>query len=240
MGIIHNIAHRGASAYEPENTLPAFARAIEMGATMLELDLHLSRDGYPVVIHDADLERTTDGTGRVADMDLARLRKLDAGRGQRLPTLAEVIELARGRVELYLELKGPGTPEPVVRSLRAQNFTDYVIVGSFFPTLLREAKALEAGLRTSLLVGWAERTDMVERALALGVDFVHPCWERASPTPHKLLPPSRVAAIREQGLGIILWHEERPAELRRLAVLDVDGICTNTPDILAAILANGQ
>ncbi|MCL7455038.1 MAG: hypothetical protein M8467_18535, partial [Anaerolineae bacterium] len=98
--MIHNIAHRGASAYEPENTLRAFERAIQMGATMLELDVHLSRDGYPVVLHDPDLSRTTGGTGQVSEWNLAELRRLDAGQGERVPTLAEVVDLARGRAQL--------------------------------------------------------------------------------------------------------------------------------------------
>ncbi|HFD39568.1 MAG TPA: glycerophosphodiester phosphodiesterase [Anaerolineae bacterium] len=236
MGLIHNIAHRGASAYEPENTLRAFARAIEMGASLLELDLHLSRDGHLIVLHDADLSRTTNGVGRVAEWDLASLRRLDAGGGQRLPLLAEVIELARGRVGLYLELKGPGTPGPVVQRLRTHRFREAVIIGSFSPLLLREVKALDTTLRTSLLVGWQDRADLLDHALSLGADFVHPCWERASATPHKLLTSAWIAALRRRGLGIILWHEERPAELRELIKLDVDGICTNTPDLLADLL----
>ncbi len=97
LALIHNIAHRGASAYEPENTLRAFERAIEMGATMMELDVHLSRDGQPVVIHDPDLSRTTDGTGRVGDLTLEQIQRLDAGLGEHIPTLAEVIDLVRGR-----------------------------------------------------------------------------------------------------------------------------------------------
>ena len=109
--MIHNIAHRGASAYEPENTLRAFERAIEMGATMLELDVHLSRDGHPMVIHDADLSRTTSGTGKVADLSLAQIKRFDAGLGERVPALDEVIELARDRVKIYIELKGQDAPE---------------------------------------------------------------------------------------------------------------------------------
>jgi len=115
--MIHNIAHRGASAYEPENTLRAFDRAIEMDATMLELDVHLSQDGYPVVIHDADLSRTASGAGRIVDMTLDQIKGFDVGQGERVPTLSEIIELVRGRAELYIELKGQRTPEAVVKTL---------------------------------------------------------------------------------------------------------------------------
>jgi len=235
--MIHNIAHRGASAYEPENTLRAFERAIVMGATMLELDVHLSRDGQPVVIHDADLSRTTNGTGRVAELCLAQIRHLDAGLGERIPTLAQVIALARGRAQLYIELKGQRTPEPVVKALRAASFLDQAIVGSFYPWLPQKAKFLEPALRTSVFIRWQDRlADFVEWALAVEADYVHPCWENGSPTPHKLLTSARIAAIRRCSLGIVLWHEERPARLRKLVKFDVDGICTNTPDVLTNIL----
>lgn len=235
--MIHNIAHRGASAYEPENTLRAFERAIEMGATMLELDVHLSRDERVVVIHDPDLARTTDGEGHVADLPLAEIRRFDAGLGERVPVLEEAIELARGRAQLYVELKGQRTPAPVIDVLRRTSFLDGAILGSFYPWLPQKAKFLEPAVRTSVLIRAADRkAGFVEWALAIEADYVHPCWEHASPAPHELLTPALIAAIRQQGLGIIVWHEERPEELRKLAKLDVDAICTNTPDLLASIL----
>jgi glycerophosphoryl diester phosphodiesterase len=235
--MIHTIAHRGASAYEPENTLRAFERAIEMGATMMELDVHLSRDGHPVVIHDADLSRTTNGTGRVGDLRLDEIRRLDAGLGERVPTLAQVIDLVRGRAQLYIELKGQQTPTAVVETLRAMDFVDQAIAGSFYPWLPQKVKFLEPAVRTSVLIAKRDQhADYVQWALAIEADYVHPCWEHGSPTPHKLLTPDLIADIRGHGLGIILWHEERPEELRELVKLDIDGICTNTPDVLASIL----
>jgi glycerophosphoryl diester phosphodiesterase len=235
--MIHNIAHRGASAYEPENTLRAFDRAIEMGATMLELDVHLSLDGHPVIIHDADLSRTASGTGRVVDMTLDQIKRFDIGQGERVPTLSEVIELVRGRAELYIELKGQHTPGPVVKALQAAGFADQAVVGSFYPWLPQRVKFLAPTIRTSILIRReVQPEDFIEWALAVEADYVHPCWEKASPTPHKLLTPQLISGIRQRGLGVVLWHEERPAELRELVKFDVDGICTNTPDVLAAIL----
>lgn len=241
--MIHNIAHRGASAYEPGNTLRAFERAIEMGATMIELDVHLSQDGHPVIIHDADLSRIANGNGRIRDMSLEQIKSFDVGQGERIPTLFEAIELARGRAELYIELKGQRTPEPVVRMLQATSFTDQVIVGSFYPWLPQRVKFLAPTIRTSVLVGQENRQEdadkkhpFVEWALAVEANYVHLCWENASPTPHELLTPGMLAGIRQCDLGIILWHEERPSELRELVRFNVDGVCTNTPDVLSAIL----
>ncbi len=205
MAPIHNIAHRGASAYEPENTLRAFERAIGMGATMIELDVHLSRDGQPVVIHDADLSRTTGGTCRVEELTLEQIRCLDAGLGERVPTLAEAIDLVRGRAQLYIELKGQQTPAAVVDTLRTTRSIDQAVVGSFFPWLPQKVKFLEPSVRTSILVTWCDRqADFIGWALAVEADYIHPCWESESPTPHRLLTPELVAAIRRQGLGIFL------------------------------------
>lgn len=239
--MIHTIAHRGASAYEPENTLRAFERAIELGATMVELDVHLSRDGYPVVIHDPDLSRTTNGTGRVGDLPLDEIKRLDAGVGERVPTLAQAIDLVRDRAQLYIELKGQQTPTAVVAILREMDFVDQAIIGSFYPWLPQKAKFLEPAVRTSILISARDQqADYLQWAQAVEADYVHPCWERGSPTPHKLLTPDLIADIRDHGLGTIVWHEERPEELRELVKLDVDGICTNTPDVLAAILKAGE
>jgi glycerophosphoryl diester phosphodiesterase len=235
--MIHNIAHRGASAYEPENTLRAFERAIAMGATMIELDVHLSRDGHPVVIHDPDLSRTTDGSGQVGDLPLDQIQRFDAGLGEWVPTLEQVIDLVRGRAQLYIELKGQQTPAAVVDTLRKQGFCDQAIAGSFYPWLPQKVKFLEPAIRTSVLVASRDQDDaFIEWALAIEADYVHPCWEHGSPTPHKLLTPELIARIRQHGLGLIVWHEERPEELRELVQLDIDGICTNTPDVLAKIL----
>ena len=99
------IAHRGAKAVEPENTLRAFSRAMEMGANMIEMDLHATRDGHVVVIHDNDLRHTTNLRGKVSEMTLEEVRRADAGKGELVPTLQETLELTRGKIQLYLEIK---------------------------------------------------------------------------------------------------------------------------------------
>ena len=236
--MIHNIAHRGASAYEPENTLRAFERAIQMGATMLELDIHLSMDVHPVVIHDAMVSKTTNGKGHISDMTLERIKELNAGKGEQVPTLTEVIDLARDRVKLYIELKGQRTLGPVVDTLNSMAFLDQVIVSSFYPWLINKAKFLDPTIRTSMLITWhrEREADFVKGALAVAADYIHPCWENEIPTPSRLLTPDIISNIRRHGLGFITWHEERPSELQKLVKHGPDGICTSTPDVLAAIL----
>lgn len=230
-----NVAHRGASAYEPENTLRSFRRAIELGADMSEIDLHLSKDGALIVMHDYTVDHTTDGHGEIKEMTLAQIKALDAGKGERVPILQEVIDLVRGRNGLYIELKGDGTPPATVDALRKNAFTDrsQVIVGSFKPDLVRATKELAPEIATSLLVGPVySAQELIGMARDAHADYVHLCWERRAPQPHTLLTLDLLQTLRQAGLGIVLWHEEREDELRALQTLDIDAICTNTPDKL--------
>jgi glycerophosphoryl diester phosphodiesterase len=134
------IAHRGASGHEPENTLRAFEVAIRQGAQMIEVDLHQSRDGHVVVIHDDDLSRTTDRPGRIAKKTLAEIRQADAGKGERVPTLQETIETARNRVELYLEIKDAGAGTETVRIVREMGFAKDTLIASFDLKLMRQLR----------------------------------------------------------------------------------------------------
>jgi len=146
-----------------------------------------------------------------------------------------VIDLVRGRNGLYIELKGDGTPPATVETLRANSFTDrsQVIVGSFKRELVRETKELAPEIAVSLLVGPVYPVqELIEIARAARADYIHLCWESRAPQPHALLTPELLQALRKAGLGIVLWHEEREEELRVLRTLDVDAICTNTPEKL--------
>ena len=230
-GKIRIVAHRGASAYEPENTLVACEKAIEMGADMIEIDVHLSSDCVLVVIHDYRLGRLINGRGWVKHQTLAELKELSGGT---IPTLEEVIDTVKGRCGLYIELKGNSTAQLTVELLRLKNFTD-VIVASFKGRLIRTAKRIAPEFRTSLLSGKVG-SDFVAMARSARADYVHLCFESKAAEPHKLLTPELLAELRAASLGIILWHEERPRELQELVKLDVDGICTNTPDLLKTAL----
>src|SRR5215831_14848652 len=144
------IAHRGASAYEPENTLRAFDLAIRQGAQMIELDLHVTCDNHVVVIHDPTLDHTTNLTGRVDRLTLAEVRRADAGKGERVPTLDETLDLTLGRVRLYLEIKDPRAAGETLRVIRARRCQDEVMLASFDLALMsrlgEEVRDIELGL----------------------------------------------------------------------------------------------
>src|SRR3990170_2726562 len=152
------IAHRGASSDAPENTIAAFELALEQGADALEMDIHLSKDGHPVVIHDFTLERTTDGVGPVSERPVRELKRLDGGgwhgrsfRGQRLQTLQEVLERFRDRTRFWIELKGgsdlyPGIEERVVSMLEVYEVVDRALAQSFDHAALAERARLGGGV----------------------------------------------------------------------------------------------
>jgi glycerophosphoryl diester phosphodiesterase len=226
------IGHRGASARAPENTLAAFETALADGADGIEFDVRLTRDGVPIVLHDATLDRTTSGRGAAAALDLASVRRLDAGawfaprfRGERVPTLAETLDLARGRCAVNIELKfEDGEAAPLARAVAAviarARFPGLLVVSSFSRPALAAARA--AMPRTAL--GWlASRTTRGLRATHASLDL----W---SFHPHlRLATPRRLRAARKLRLHVLVWpvNEERAA--RRLAAAGVDGLMTDDP-----------
>lgn len=226
------IGHRGASAHAPENTLASIIRAAELGADMVEVDLHASADGVLVVIHDSELSSTTNGSGSVYAHRLAALRQLDAGGGERIPTAEEVVECCQGHgLGIYFELKVGFAADEVVKLIQRHALHDRVIVGSFRPDWVADVHAQDARIATSVLFG-STHIDAVALARAVGAQFVHPCWEHQVPEPHRLLTPQWLAATRSAGLRIITWHEERAEEIAALRRLRVDAICTNAPELV--------
>lgn len=160
------IAHRGASAYHPENTMSAFRRAYEMGAEMIELDILLSKDGIPVAIHDETLERTTNGKGKVAELTLKELKELDAGSwfddhhiGERIPTLEEVLEFAKGKIALNIEIKTEavtdhvhnGIEEKTLQLVKKHEMEGHVLFSSFDYRAISHLRELDVDISTALL-----------------------------------------------------------------------------------------
>jgi glycerophosphoryl diester phosphodiesterase len=226
------VAHRGASAHAPENTVAAIVKAAELGADMVELDVHSSEDATAVILHDAEVSRTTNGNGFVYSMRLQELKQLDAGRGERIPTLEEAIACCRDHdLGIYLELKSDFAPQLVVASIQRHELHGSVIVASFRPDWLAEVKSLDPNIATAVLFSSAH-VDPVALAQAVGATYVHPCWEYRVAEPHRLLTPEWIRRVRAAGLGVVSWHEERLKEIAALRRLGVDAICTNAPEML--------
>ena len=232
------IAHRGASAEAPENTLAAFRRALQIGVDGVELDTHLTADGVPVVIHDPLLERTTDGAGLVNDLDLAALRRLDAGRrfgegfaGERIPTLAEALEMLR-RVRVIIEIKNGPLYYPAIASRVLTTVAEIghpaVTLSSFDHHVLLGVRGAAPELPTAVLYA-ARPIDPVRMAHEAGAGALHPNWAYVT--------PDVVASAHAAGLRVETWTVDEPDHLRHILATGVDGVMTNRPERMRAILA---
>jgi glycerophosphoryl diester phosphodiesterase len=232
------IAHRGASAYAPENSLQAFSAAAEMQADLVEVDIRITMDERPVVAHDASLRRVYGLVQDISEIPLTTLRTLTSTTtANPIPTFEEVAFLcATYKLGLYLDIKAfsPSAFQIIYHTLQNYQLADYVIFGSFRPDWLAEIKGLYPHWRTSVLFS-SIYVDAVHLAQSVQADYVHPCWENVTPEPHRLLTADWLQAVRRANLGIVTWHEESPSEIEALVKLGVDGICSDTPDILAKL-----
>lgn len=216
-------SHRGAGSLEPENTLRAIRRAIALGVDQIEIDVQCTRDGHLVLLHDPTVERTTNGTGTIAELTFDEIRQLDAGLGERVPTLEEALAVTRGKVVLQIELKGSGTVLPVVRAVEAIDAVDHVILTSFKHQWLIEARVQNTSLRTGALWGRLP-ADVVSQTQQLGLHALH-VW-------HEWITQQIVNKAHSRGLHIRAWNTSKEEDMRRLIALGVDAIGSDRPDIL--------
>ena len=245
-GRVLNLAHRGASAQAPANTLSAFRLAAELGADGVELDAQLSRGGEVVVIHDFTVDATTDGSGPVVEKTLAELQALDAGSwfdaafaGEHIPTLQEVMDAVGHRLLLNIEIKLPftlantGLEGEMVRLIEDNDLVDRVLVSSFHPLVLRRVKSLNPRIPTGLL--YAHDLPIYLRRAWLAPLIPH----EARHPDFSMVTPAYVQAMKARGYRVNVWTVDDPDEMRRLLGLGVDAIITNRPDVLRQVLVAG-
>jgi glycerophosphoryl diester phosphodiesterase len=257
LGEVGVSGHRGASAELPENTLAAFRRALELGADGVELDVALTADGVAVVLHDSTVDRTTDGTGAVADLTLDLVRALDAGGGERVPTLDEVLALAAGRAEVNIEIKAADAAPAVAAVVaRHPDLTWFASSGQW--EALTELQQLVPGARVYPLTlgvatpdhlralgraaGYDEermeaeiaRFSHLGRPLHEALEFAMRIGAAGVSTWAEGLGPDDVDAIHAAGLSAWVWTINDPDRAEELMRMGVDAICTDHP---AALLA---
>jgi glycerophosphoryl diester phosphodiesterase len=227
------IGHRGASGYEPENTLAAFEKALSLGVDMIELDVYVLETGQLVVIHDEKVDRTTNGTGYVEEFTYKQLRSLDAGKGQKIPTLREVLDLIHKRVPVNIELKGEGTAQPVAATIR-----EYVDEKGWLPEQFRvlsfnhdELKRFVARM-PHIQAGASYEGNLdgfAADARSMGATL--------TVVESEFLKPKDVAAAHAAGLEVLVYTVNTPRDARRLKRMQVDGIFSDYPDKVEAALA---
>ncbi len=237
------IAHRGSSAYAPENTLAAFMLAAEQGADAIELDVDVTRDGHVVVMHDPTVDRTTDGQGRVADLTLDEIRRVDAGawkdaafKGERVPLLEEVLEVVGRQVLINVEIKGmslrgQGLEEKVAALLERHGLIDRAIISSFNPFALRRAKHINPRLACGLI--YAPDLPIFLRGAWLaplipGLNARHPH--------HSQINQGIVDQFHARGLAVNVWTVNQAGIARAMAQAGVDGIMGDDPMLIREAL----
>lgn len=205
---------------EPENTLRSFVAAQQAGLDVIELDLHLSKDGALVVMHDSDVDRTTDGTGPIADKTLEELRALDAGRGERVPVFEEVLDAVQA--PLQAEIKDVQAARALAEVMLDRDLVPRVEVSSFHDEAVAEIARLVPGVRTAL-VGSRFGTDIVDRAVEVGAATV--CLNI------RRLTLEIVEQARKADLRVIGWVVNTQDHLRLVRALQLDGATTDYPEI---------
>jgi len=226
MTYVLRCGHRGACGYAPENTLSSFRKALELGADIVELDAQVCASGEVVVIHDAAVDRTTNGTGFVDEMNLDELKALDAGGGEKIPTLCEVLDLVDKKAIVNIELKGEGIAASVLAVMddyiRAHGWSfDNFLVSSFDHLQLWEMKTLNSPVKAGVLVTMIP-PDLVPFAKELGA------WSLN--VPKESVTKDFVEAVHKNEMKVLAYTANTPEEIVRLKSLEVDGIFSDYPD----------
>jgi glycerophosphoryl diester phosphodiesterase len=247
------VAHRGGSSLAPENTLAAFRNALTLATDAIELDVQMSRDGQLIVFHDNTLERLTDGQGNILDSDFDYLRSLNAAAhfkdgwpvAQQIPTLREVLELARGRKQVYIEIKTskrdgvegryPNIAKAVVKEVQALTMIKQIVVISFDWPMLLAVKSLEPLLQTGAIVSKEAWVPGGEQALEALLDHMKTFACSWISFDYRLFTADMPAIVHKRGLKLNLWTVNTLEDMRRFSEAQVDSLTSDRPDLFSQL-----
>lgn len=250
---VQRIAHRGGSRLAPENTLAAFRNALTLPIDTVELDVQMSRDGYPIVFHDNTLKRLTDGEGNILDLDFNYLRSLNAAANfpggwstpEQIPTLREVLDLISGRVQVQIEIKTSQRDgvygrysqivEAIVNEVRATGMLQQAVIISFDWPVLLAVKALEPTLATGAIVSDNAWKPGAEDALDTLVQQMKPLGCEWIALDHKLFSADMSALLHKHGFRLGLWTVNTLEQLQQFATAGVDALTSDRPDLFAQL-----
>lgn len=232
-------SHAACKGHAPENTLAGIEAALRLGVDAIEIDVHCTSDGIPVLIHDETVDRTTDGAGNIHEMTLDVARTLDAGarqfaprfHGALIPTLAEVLELTKGKALLQIEIKQVGIEQRVVEVVHKADATAYCESHSFWPKVVQRMREVEPRMAAALLtdgrriVDWH---DFFGFALSLGAQGVSVYYASAK--------PDVVRLGQRRSLTFMTWTVDDEDDIREMVAAGVDSICSNFPDVVAEVV----
>ena len=237
--MVANVAHRGASGNYPENTLIAFQKALEIGVDEIELDLYLTKDDHLIIMHDSTVDRTTDGTGAISDLTLAEIKVLDAGiafgeqfRGERVPTWEEALALVQGKVGLNVHLKEGGNPDGHYERKVAKALSDFQMVEDSILTCSDASVGIFAEIdsRIECRIFRANRTpeEYIQKSVELGLRTMQPGRD--------ITTRDFVQKAHAAGRIVHVFYADTPEDMRAYIDIGVDGILTNYPERLKAVL----
>lgn len=220
------IGHRGACGYEPENTLRSFKKALELGVDMIELDVRLCRSGDLVVIHDDKLERTTNGEGRVSENWLYDLRKLDAGKGEKIPLLEEVLDLIDGKAGVNIEIKEENISnyvfEVIKKYIRNNKYShDDFLISSFHLSVLQEFDDLNPDIKTGLLTFFVPK-NLKKIIKKVNIHSVNPSTT--------LINKNFIGDMKRKDTKVFVWTVNDADDIQKMKLAGVDGIISDYPD----------
>ena len=217
------IGHRGASGHAPENTLVSIQKAINLKCDLVEVDVRRTRDGHLVLLHDEQVDRTTNGTGLVEELSLDEIKSLNAGQGQRIPTLDEALGATRGRVGIMLELKVHGIGPKAVAAVRRRGFPHAVIYASFLTAELLPVRRTDPKAATLALMEELS-SDPITTAREAQATHLGLRWDTAT-SPF-------VEACHRARLKVFVYTVNEPRDIAKMRALVVDGIISDFPDRL--------
>ncbi len=216
-----HIGHRGARAYEPENTIRSFKKALEMGVNAIELDVRKTLDNHLVVIHDADVKRTTKGNGLVAGLTLKEIKELFTDKEEKIPTLDEALSFLDRKVKILIELKEQGTEAHVLKAVNDAKVEKNVVLVSSLEEALKKTRELDPNIEIGLI--YARHPHPEKTALELKANYLVALY--------RFIHSANVEKAHKQGLKVIVWTINTAEEAAEYAKKGVDGIATDKPDI---------
>jgi glycerophosphoryl diester phosphodiesterase len=216
------IGHRGARAYASENTLTSFKKAIEIGVNAIELDVRKTKDKQLVVIHDADVKRTTNGKGPVSELTLQEIKNFSIEGNEKIPTLQEALEFLGNKVKILIELKETGLEAQVLDVVHKLGLENSVIVTSFLEDALRKIRELNPNVETGLI--YAKHKNPVQAALDLKAQYLVAFY--------RFTHTANVEKAHKNGLKMVVWTINTPTEVESFIKKGVDGIASDKPDLL--------
>ena len=224
------MGHRGAKALEPENTLLSIKRAMEIGVDAVEIDVQLTKDKEVVVIHDSTVDRTTNGKGPVGSYTLEEIKKLDAGKGEKIPTLKEVIEFVKDKVGLIIELKEEGTEDKVVGLINKHSLYGGAYVISFWHMAVKRVKEMDSRIKTGVLLVGCPVDACIARSASADALVMN----------YAFVSKGLVDKAHQEGLKVFIWNIDDRDMLKPYVDMGVDGIGSNDPRVLVEYFRSAQ